>query len=118
MRYENGLSTQGLEVGFGDDAINRMSSVSWTRPGVGTGALTLAGYSWLGSMRQQRTNTYGGATTLATGVSDYAASVKTAEGLAKKLVELRDKRQAEINKAAEMVQKAMIKTMNQLRGGI
>jgi RHS repeat-associated protein len=71
MRYENGLSTQDLEVGFGDDAINRMSSVNWTRPGVGTGALTLAGYSWLGSMRQQRTNTYGGATTQATGVSVY-----------------------------------------------
>ena len=71
MRYEDGNNAQNLEVGFGDDAVNRLTSVTWTRPGVGSGALPLAGYSWLGSMRQQRTSTYGGASPLATGVESY-----------------------------------------------
>lgn len=71
MRYEDGNNAQNLDVGFGDDAVNRLTSVTWTRPGVGSGALPLAGYSWLGSMRQQRTSTYGGASPLATGVADY-----------------------------------------------
>ncbi|MFN7587076.1 MAG: hypothetical protein ACK5UQ_00990, partial [Planctomycetota bacterium] len=59
MRYEDGNNAQNLEVGFGDDLVNRLTSVSWTRPGVGSGALPLAEYSWLGSARQRRTTTYG-----------------------------------------------------------
>ena len=71
LRYEEADNLQNLDLSFTPSTLQQLGTVSWQRQSVGTTTHQLASYSWLGSMRQQRTSTYGGTTTLATAVESY-----------------------------------------------
>ncbi|MBL8738503.1 MAG: hypothetical protein JNL12_18895 [Planctomycetes bacterium] len=71
LRYEDGYNLQNLDLSFTPSTLQQLGTVSWQRPSVGPTTHQLASYSWLGSMRQQRTSIYGGTSTLATAVESY-----------------------------------------------
>jgi RHS repeat-associated protein len=66
-------ATQPLAMQYTPDSSWRLTQIQWNRQAGTSGSSFqhLASYTWVGSMRQTRTMTFGGATANATGVETY-----------------------------------------------